>query len=96
MACFAFGQSYPVVDVNVMRVLSRFVGQTAATDYRRARELCDFAWRILPEDRVREHNHGLLDFSAQVCKPRRPDCEACPPSTNYATGVKRLSLAGAE
>ncbi len=78
VACFAYGRRVPVVDVNVIRVLSRLTGENFGRDNRRAPRAWELAWRILPGRGVKEHNYGMLDFSAQICLPRNPAIERCP------------------
>ncbi len=82
VACFGFGRRVPVVDLNVVRVISRFAGIEAPKDIRRR---ADCVWQIagslLPLRRVPEHNYGLLDFAATICKPRSPACFQCPIAT---------------
>jgi A/G-specific adenine glycosylase len=81
VACFAFGQATPIVDGNVMRILCRLYGKNMPKDIRRARDVRDLAAKILPACETREHNYGLLDFGAQICKPRHQMCDICPLST---------------
>lgn len=78
VACFAFGRRVPVVDLSIVRTLSRFIGIEAPTDIRRAKSIWNVAWSLLPKDRFREHNYGVLDFAALFCKPRSPKCNECP------------------
>lgn len=78
VACFAYGRRVPVVDVNVIRLFSRLTGQAFSRDNRRAPEAWALAWRILPDRAVREHNYGILDFAATVCKPSSPAHDTCP------------------
>lgn len=78
VACFAFNRKVPVVDGNVLRVLSRLTGESFGPDNRRAPNAWDLAERILPSRGAKFHNYGLLDFSAQVCTSRRPMHEICP------------------
>ena len=78
-ACFAFGQRVPLVDANVLRVLGRLFGETFKPDNRRSPRAWEIATEVLPEkDRAREHNYGLLDFSALICTPGKPLCRECP------------------
>lgn len=77
LSCFGFGKQVPIVDANILRVLGRITGQDLGRDVRREREAWVLAWHILPDGEAALHNYGLLDFSALVCKPRTPDCEAC-------------------
>lgn len=78
-ACFAFGQRVPVVDANVLRVLGRLFGEAFKPDNRRSPAAWELARVILPvKGSAREHNYGLLDFSALICTPGKPLCRECP------------------
>ncbi len=68
VASFAFGLQVPVVDTNVKRVLSDFVGRDL-TD----RETWRLAERVLPEGRAADWNQALMDYGALVKRatPRR-------------------------
>ena len=89
VACFAFGKRVPVVDLSVVRIISRLAGVTSPSDIRRAQVIWDLAWAMLPAQDFKEHNYGLLDFGALVCKPRLPMCEECPlvAECAFANGV---------
>jgi A/G-specific adenine glycosylase len=79
VASIAFGGDEPVVDGNVMRVLTRVfcVGElTSRASTRRA--LDDLARSLVPKGRAGDFNQALMDLGARVCLPRRPRCEACP------------------
>lgn len=80
VASFAFGLQAPVVDTNVRRVLSDFVGRDL-TD----RETWRLAERVLPEGRAADWNQALMDYGALVKRatPRRSGKPAEPfASTN--------------
>ena len=77
LACFAFGQRVPVVDLSIVRLISRITGYEHPSDIRRASTIWEVAWALLPEQGVKEHNYGLLDFAAAICKPRSPLCGRC-------------------
>lgn len=77
VACFSFGQRVPVVDLSIVRVISRLLGIRQPSDIRRAKDIWDVAWLLLPQQYFKEHNYGLLDFAALLCKPRSPQCSAC-------------------
>jgi len=68
VASFAFGLQVPVVDTNVRRVLSDFVGRNLSD-----RETWQLAERILPERRAADWNQALMDYGALVKRatPRR-------------------------
>lgn len=76
--CFGFGKSVPVVDVNVVRVLSRFFGITSS----KRRPHTDPAFwnlsrELIPENKGPEFNEALIDFAAMVCT-KDPRCSTCP------------------
>ena len=78
VACFAFGHRVPIVDLSIARLLSRLAGINPPRDIRRAPEIWEFAKSLLPGTEFVEHNYGLLDFAAGICKARSPKCEECP------------------
>lgn len=70
---FADGVDVAVVDTNVARVLARVSGQPL--NARRSQEIAD---EVLPRGRAWEWNQVLMDFGAEVCTARNPDCASCP------------------
>ncbi|MGC8936731.1 MAG: hypothetical protein ACP5KV_05135 [Candidatus Methanomethylicaceae archaeon] len=70
--CFAYGKPEPIVDVNVMRLINRFRGYTDEKSVR------DFISKIISSDCPKELNWAILDISATICKPKKPDCPSCP------------------
>ena len=84
IACFGFAQRVPVVDLNVVRVIARIAGAAPPKDIRRASLFWSTAWAMLPTSSFVEHNYGLLDFAATICKPRSPQCDQCPLATRCA------------
>lgn len=78
VACFAFGRREPIVDLGIVRIISRLAGVKPPKDIRRASLIWEIARALLPKKKFKEHNYGLLDFAALVCKPRSPRCDKCP------------------
>lgn len=72
--CFALNRPLPVIDRNVDRVYGRLFGDSWPDDEENRRE---FANRLLPEVDARRYNLALLDFGAEICKPKSPACEEC-------------------
>lgn len=76
----AFNQPKPILDGNVIRVLSRVFGIGGDP---RDRETNQKLWG-LAEELVRqsgqpaEFNQALMELGALVCAPRQPRCEDCP------------------
>lgn len=76
--CFAFGESVPVVDSNVLRVFERLTGQDLGRDNR---AVDWFWWHLgeeIPQGQGPAFNWALLDLGGLVCRPRNPRCQACP------------------
>ncbi|MBF8247828.1 MAG: HhH-GPD family protein [Bacteroidetes bacterium] len=73
LACFAFGQSVPVVDTNVRRVLQRLFPKTL-----RKKGEWETARLALPKRSAYNWNQGLMEFGALVCTAAAPKCDVCP------------------
>jgi len=69
-----------IVDVNVVRVLSRFCGLVTSDSTRRSLWFRKLAERFTPQDRHRDYNYALLDLANSVCKSGVPHCGQCPVS----------------
>lgn len=94
LLCFAFEEAVPVVDTNILRLFARLEGkEVPQPDIRRNPWVWDMARDLVSPKppRAERHNYGLLDFTAQVCKPRSPQCERCPLADGCAYGTARLS-----
>jgi A/G-specific adenine glycosylase len=79
VASIAFGGDEPVLDGNVIRVLSRLFrvpGDPARASTRRALE--SRARALVSAGRAGELNQALMDLGARICIPRVPRCEKCP------------------
>jgi len=79
VASIAFGEATPLVDGNVIRVLSRVFG--LSEDMRQPRtqaRVWALARALVPSDRPSDFNQGLMELGSQVCTPRAPSCVRCP------------------
>ncbi len=83
----AFNQTTPILDGNVIRVLTRIHGiasdprekQTNAQLWQLAEELVRHAIRNTPHASPCSHlNQSLMELGALICAPRSPNCPACP------------------
>jgi len=82
IACFAFNQRVPVVDVNIRRVLSRiFWRMNDAAAVKDEATVWDLATSLLPTRAVSDWHQALMDFGATICVSRHPQCATCPMST---------------
>lgn len=74
IASIAFGQPVAVVDGNVERVLTRFLGQ----DLRDRKEAWQHATVMLSERHAGDWNQAMMELGATVCLPEQPRCQLCP------------------
>lgn len=77
VACFAYGQSVPVVDTNVRRVIARAIHGQAQPANPSKRDLAD-AQALLPEHDGPVFSAALMELGALVCTARNPRCDECP------------------
>jgi A/G-specific adenine glycosylase len=79
VASIAFGADAVAVDANVLRVLARVcdIDVPVKEPAGKARVL-DVARALLPPGRARDYNQALMELGALVCRPKNPDCRACP------------------
>jgi A/G-specific adenine glycosylase len=71
--CIASGESLPLLDSNVERIMGRLLGERWPNTYD---EKMSLLGRFVPEDEPKTYNLALLDFGAKICKPN-PLCEDC-------------------
>jgi A/G-specific adenine glycosylase len=89
VAAIAFGRRAVVIDANVERVTARLFAlpQPTKAGIRSAVEA------ITPAERTGDFAQAMMDLGATICRPRRPECRACPLSpdcTAFATGSPEL------
>ena len=77
IAAIAFGERAVVIDTNVARVVARLHGidRTLAEAQGDIRELAD---AMTPFDRPGDYAQAMMDLGATICRPKKPDCLACP------------------
>jgi A/G-specific adenine glycosylase len=75
----AFGLPYPVLDANVIRVLSRVyaVNQSLALSST-LKKLWDLATQLLPHKNPGDFNQAMMELGASLCSPKKPSCLLCP------------------
>ncbi|KAI8882835.1 DNA glycosylase [Backusella circina FSU 941] len=83
VASIVYSQATPVVDGNVIRVLSRW---RAVNGDAKKKQVIDLFWEIagnlVSESRPGDYNQALMELGARVCTPQNPDCSQCPIKTN--------------
>lgn len=77
IAAIAFGRRAVVVDTNVERVIARLngIGLPIAQARPRIRKLAD---AMTPAENAGDFAQAMMDLGATICRPRAPDCLACP------------------
>jgi A/G-specific adenine glycosylase len=99
IASFCFDEVTPVVDGNVMRVITRLYGITEPIDSPAGkRAIYSVAQELIDAKHPGLYNQAIMEFGALQCVPVNPDCEVCPFKAQclaYASGtVKELPVKG--
>ena len=76
---FAYDMPYAVVDGNVYRVLSRWLGIDTPIDSLQGKKLfAQAAQELMDKNRPALYNQAIMDFGALQCTPSSPSCLLCP------------------
>lgn len=79
IASIAFDAPLAVLDGNVKRVLARAFNLTDDVNSAAGeKRLWALAGRLLPPRRAADYNQAIMDLGATVCRPKAPNCPACP------------------
>jgi A/G-specific adenine glycosylase len=79
IASIAFSQPVPVLDGNVIRVLSRLYDLDADVSTTATKnDLWQIAGELVPAKRPGEFNQALMELGQRVCLPVAPQCRQCP------------------
>ena len=92
IASFAFKQSYPVVDGNVYRFISRLKGIFTPINTEKAyTEFHSLLEKEIDSKQPDLFNHAIMELGAMVCKPLNPLCQECPFSSEcYALRNEKI------
>ncbi|HCM42838.1 MAG TPA: A/G-specific adenine glycosylase [Candidatus Omnitrophica bacterium] len=81
IASIAFEKRKPVLDGNVIRILTRLFAIKKNTALRTTVEdLWKKAETLLPKKNIGDFNQALMELGATVCFPQKPNCSKCPVS----------------
>lgn len=88
---FQYDRAAPLLDVNMARVIERYLRPRRLADIRHDPWLQGAAHWLVRGEKAREVNWAVLDFAALVCRARGPLCDECPVASrcNHARS-KRL------
>ena len=80
ISSFAYGLTYPAVDGNVLRVITRITADDSDIMKQSTRKrIEEKLQKIIPEDHAGDFNQGLIELGAIICVPNgMPKCEECP------------------
>lgn len=91
IASIAFNQNLPVVDGNVIRVLSRLLLYKKNTRLPEAdKQMWEWMKSILPDGKARAFNQAMMEFGALQCTPAGPACESCPFNSRCQAYIKGM------
>jgi len=79
ISSISFDEAQPVVDGNVFRVLSRYLGiekPINSTDGKKAFKAA--AEEMMDHKDPATYNQAIMEFGALQCVPKNPDCHNCP------------------
>jgi A/G-specific adenine glycosylase len=79
IASFCYGESVPVVDGNVQRVLSRYFDLPVAVNTSEGEKLIkQLAFELIDPDDPATFNQAIMELGAIICTPKSPSCDSCP------------------
>jgi len=79
IASIAFNQEKPIVDGNVLRVLSRLYAIKKPIDVEKNKALFwTIQEKLIPKGKARYFNQALMELGALVCTTQNPACAICP------------------
>jgi len=79
LMCLAYGQDYPLLDTNVVRIITRvFSLRSSRNRPRDDPQMWDFVSSLIPSKKARDFNLAVLDIASSICRANNPDCPVCP------------------
>ena len=87
----AYKKSYPILDANVKRVISRY-GNLDLDKKDSVKNLWFLSELLTPEENIFEYTQGIMDLGATKCVLRNPSCEECPLVKSCQSAFKCFDL----
>ena len=85
----AFNLPYPVVDGNVIRVISRlFAIKNDTRDPITLKSIKEYAHRLLDKKEPGSFNEAMMELGTMVCNLKLPQCQSCP-LNNFCTAYQK-------
>ena len=78
ISSFSVNEINPVVDGNVYRFLSRYIGiKTPINTNKSLKEFRNIGELLISKKNPSDFNQAIMEFGALVCKPSSPNCKIC-------------------
>ncbi len=92
IASFAYNERVPVVDGNVFRVISRYIGVEDDIANLKTRKIFQkLALELMHNAEPNLFNQAIMEFGALQCVPKKPNCSICPFNGScFALKFKRI------
>ena len=84
----AYNRSYPAVDGNVLRFISRL--KNDASDIKSpafVKNVRLYLQELVPAGQARNFTEALMEFGSLLCVPKQPICDICPISSNCSAYI---------
>ncbi|MGP6240077.1 DNA glycosylase [Cuniculiplasma sp. SKW4] len=78
VAIFSSGEPLPLLDTNIIRVVSRYLCLSRSDGSRRSRQYRDAVTELLDSENVSAFYYACIDLAALICKASKPECQVCP------------------
>lgn len=91
ISVFQHGVNAPLLDVNMARVIERFVRPRRLVDIRHDPWLQAAAHWLVRGEQPELVNWAVLDFAALVCQARTPKCNVCPVRQRCSFALKAVN-----
>ena len=90
IASIACGRAVACVDGNVVRILSRIVGEESKfkSGTEAARHFTSLANALMEDDNPGTHNQAMMELGATVCLRKKPLCMICPVREHCRAGTE--------
>jgi A/G-specific adenine glycosylase len=73
----AFNKQCPLLDSNIVRLFSRYMGFKQGVDARSDKRSLAYSKFYAKSTKPRLSTYAIVDFSALICKPINPSCNRC-------------------
>lgn len=92
IASIVYGEPCPVVDGNVLRVISRYSGiKEPLNTSAGKKKVKDILAGLIDPAKPGEFNQAIMELGALVCKPKQPLCPECPLRQNCYAYLNNLT-----